>query len=423
MSNDNAYTRRHFMQNGLAMVSMASTVPMFIQDSALAMGANNTNLTGVPGDKILVVVQLAGGNDGLNTVVPYGLDDYYSLRPSLAISGTDALHFNDQSKIGLNPGMTGIRDLIDSGLGSVIQGVGYPNPNRSHFVSMDIWHTANPKINKGHGWLGKALDLSAVSTDGSIESTACICLGKNAPLAAQGQKIKPIAFENANLFKWSGSELGSDLDKAYEKINRKGSTQIASNDPLSFIKRTSLDALVASDQIRNAARKGTQTNFPSGNLSNQLRTVSSMIRAGMPTRVYYVGLGGFDTHANQTNRHQNLLSDFSRGIGAFYKELKALGLEKNVLTVAFSEFGRRVKQNGSRGTDHGTAGPMFMFGDMVNPGIHGKHPSLTKLDRGDLVHSTDFRSVYATILDQWLNVNSKTVLGKQYKNMKLFKKT
>ncbi len=421
MTDRPAYTRREFVGTSLAIVSTTATVPAFLHQSALAVapapGALTVSRPGVPEDRILVVIELSGGNDGLNTVVPYGAPEYYKARPVLAVRENDVIRLSKSQGLGLHPQMGPLRQMIDDGTAAVIQGVGYPNPNRSHFTSMDIWHTADTTPNQGVGWIGKAMDhtVDPQHTDG----TDCVCIGRNTPLATQGKTVKPISFQNANLFRWVGSDLHPLLGDEYDKINRAGiiiaAAGAAPDDQTAFLMRTALNAQIASDRIRNAVAKGPVTRFPGGRLASQLRMVAAMIRAELRTRVYYVSLGGFDTHAAQINSHANNLGEFARGVNAFYAELKAMGQDSRVLTIAFSEFGRRVRQNASNGTDHGTAGPMFIFGDMVRPGLLGEHPSLARLDQGDLIYNVDFRSVYAAVLDHWLKADSTTVLGRRFR--------
>ena len=422
MPEQTAFTRRQFMNSGLAMVSTIATVPTFLHQFALAeandqKAALTVSRPGVPEDRILVVVQLSGGNDGLNTVVPYGAPEYYRARPGIAIRENDILRLDQAHGIGLHSQLAELKQLMDDGIASVIQGVGYPNPNRSHFASMDIWHTCQARGGKGLGWLGKALDQAAPDA-----SSAMIAIGRESPLAGQGKRTTPVSFENADLFRWAGTDLHPELGRQYDAINRAGVLAPTGSenpsepaDQAAFVMRTALDAQLASDRIRNAITSGTLTHFPNGSLANQLRMVAAMIRAGLPTRVYYVGLGGFDTHGGQPFRHANLLRQFATAMKGFYGELKAFGADGRVLSMAFSEFGRRVAQNASQGTDHGTAGPMFLFGPMVRPGLLGQHPSFSQLDSGDLIYNLDFRSVYAAVLKGWLKANSQKVIGKTFK--------
>ena len=420
-----AYTRRMFLAQGVTLVSAASTVPLFLQKSAYGMmrplESMVTSQAGVPEDRILVVVQLGGGNDGLNTVVPFGANVYYQRRPSLAVGAPganrqyNALAMDDVQGIGLHPNFAAFKELMDEGVASVVQGVGYPNPNRSHFTSMDIWHTANPDKPQGNGWLGRYFDCTC---NGTPLPQGSIAIGRTAPLALNGQVQKPVAFESPDLFRWLGEDLHDSLTQPYDQINRAGQLDhVQSDTQKAFLMRTALDAQVASDRIRAAVAQQPLVQYPGSSLSNQLRMVGAMIRAEMPTRVYYVSIGGFDTHANQQNSHANLLNQVGGALNAFYRDMKAQGNNKRVLTMVFSEFGRRVGQNASGGTDHGTAAPMYLVGDMVQPGLHGTHPSLTDLDSGDLKFNTDFRSIYASILDNWMGAPSETVLGGRFAHL------
>jgi len=439
MSTKPAFTRRQFLGT-MTVVSTAVTIPAFLDRSAWAMGpaagtqpASLGNRPGIPDDRILLVVQLTGGNDGLNAIPPFGSAEYQRARPVIGVKEKDSIKLGNNMGIGLHPDFTDLKAMIDEGNAAVVQGVGYPNPNRSHFSSMDIWHTADPsgRSAKGLGWIGRGLDQIRASHNGQIDATACVCIGDESPLAAQGKIVKPIAFQRANLFRWTGSDLHPALAAEYNKINRAGvigdisPTQNAESQA-AFVMRTALDAQVASDRIRNAVDKGTVTGFPGGRLADQLKMVAAMIRAGMPTRVYYVTLGSFDTHANQPGTQGRLLRDFASGMRAFYKELAALGQESRVLTLAFSEFGRRVEQNASNGTDHGTAGPVFLFGNMVRAapgGLLGDHPSLAanKLDHGDVIYNVDFRNLYAAVLDGWMKADSKLVLGAPFQPAHILK--
>jgi uncharacterized protein (DUF1501 family) len=417
MPDKTAFTRREFLHTGVGVVSTVATIPTFLQNAAVVMaaprdGAQVASLPGVPDDRVLVVIQLSGGNDGLNTVVPYGMREYHNARPRLAIGDNDALKLDTTQGIGLNPQMADFKALVDDGLGAIMQGVGYPNPNRSHFASMDVWHTGDTLTNRGTGWIGRALDQYRRDRDNRIDACACVAVGNESPLAANGADVSAVSFQNANLYRWAGGDLNDKLARQYDALSR----DTASGDSqVSFVQRTALDAQVSSDQIRQAVARGSLTQFPGGNtLANDLRMVAQMIRAELPTRVYYVALGGFDTHANQTFQHGRLLQQFSSAVRAFYNELDAIGQRQRVLTMAFSEFGRRVAQNASNGTDHGCAGPMFLVGDMVKPGLLGTHPSLANLDNGDLIYNTDFRTVYAAVLDQWMKIDSTVALGKTF---------
>lgn len=432
LTNKPTFSRRLFLQQGLGFISLAATAPLFIQRSAhgmlLPLGSMLSSVAGVPEDHVLVVVQLGGGNDGLNTVIPFGNGSYYKARPSIAIAEPGkngngqpgALKIDDTSGIGLNPNLTGFKELMDQGVASIVQGVGYPNPNRSHFTSMDIWHTANTDA-QGYGWIGKYFDCTC---NGTPLPEGAVSIGRESPLAMNGAVQKPVSFESAELFRWLGEDLDKEksLKKPYDTITRAG--QLENVDPdsqLGFLTRTALDAQVSSERIRAAVAKRPLVQYPGGQLSRQLQIVGAMIRDGMKTRVYYVSLGGFDTHAAQLGQHANLMRQLGDSLNAFYKDLKEQGNNQRVLTMCFSEFGRRVQANASGGTDHGTAAPMYFVGDMIRPGLLGDHPSLTDLDDGDLKFNVDFRSVYANVLEDWMGAPSDKVLGKQFKKAKILK--
>ncbi len=452
-----AFTRRQFLSTGLTMASAAATVPWFLNRSAFGLpmaAAGLSSIPGVPEDHVLVVIQLSGGNDGLNTLVPYGFDQYYKARSGIGIPADLVLKLSKADGVGLHPQMATMKQMYDDGLCSIIQGVGYPNPNRSHFKSMDIWHTADTS-GTGDGWIGRYFDAQCcgygkgesgkpesspstqprgtgvppVSTPStpSYQGQPGIAIGRSAPLAMQGRKVSPISFETEDLFRWIGQDIHSKLADPYAKLQaREPDAAIDPSSNAAFLMRTAMDAQVSSDLIRKAVRQRPLAEYPQNNpLSQQLSMISAMIRAGLPTRVYYVQLGGFDTHAGQGGQygaHGNLLNRLSTAVRAFYADLKAAEHDTRVLTMSFSEFGRRVGQNASGGTDHGTAAPMFLFGPMVRPGVIGEHPSLTDLDDGDLKYTVDFRSVYAGILDQWLAADPKVILEGDYRALPVLKK-
>lgn len=427
-----AYTRREFLGNGLLLASAAMAAPSFLQGTAAAMTRALGGLSsapGVPDERVLVVVQLAGGNDGLNTVVPFGMPEYYKSRPGIAVPEKDVLRLAGSDGLGLHPALEGVRSLCDEGLATIVQGVGYPNPNRSHFKSMDIWHTADTDAT-GDGWLGRYLDSECCGfgrgEGGAREATADaggtgpsgIAIGRSAPLAMQGRGSEAVSFESAELFRWAGERVSKDLAPAYDRLNRRGEGQEArEGSNADFLVRTALDAQLSSEQIRKAVAKRTGS-YPRNELGGQLQMVASMINSGLRTRVYYISYGGFDTHAGQgasQGRHANLLRALGDSLKAFYADLREQGHAERVLTMSFSEFGRRVGQNASGGTDHGTAAPMLLLGPMVRAGVLGEHPSLKNLDEGDLKFGIDFRTVYAGILESWMKADSKAILGGTYR--------
>ncbi|MDQ7012695.1 MAG: DUF1501 domain-containing protein [Planctomycetota bacterium] len=436
LHNANAYTRRHFLGTGLTLASASLTLPAFIQRSAFGLPMAAEGMGSIPGvdeDRILVVLQLGGGNDGLNNVVPFRDDNYYRRRQGIGIPADRVLRLGTNSDVGLHPGLQAFKELYDDGMLSVIQGVGYPNPNRSHFKSMDIWHTADTS-GTGDGWLGRYVDAECCgygkgesgTPDGSVPTPEVsgqptIAIGREAPLAMQGRKAKPVSFETPDLFRWTGKDVHESLAEPYASLTTQGVHEgVDADSAAGFLMRTALDAQVSSDLIRKAVRQAPLAQYPGNTLGRDLAMVASMIRAGLKTRVYYVSLGGFDTHAGQggsNGRHAQLLQTYATAMRAFYQDLKASENDSRVMTMVFSEFGRRVAQNASGGTDHGTAAPMFLVGPMVRPGVIGNHPSLSDLDDGDLKYKIDFRSVYAGILEDWLSADSKAILEKSYKKL------
>lgn len=324
--------------------------------------------------------------------------------------------------------MTAMKALYDAGNLGIVQGVGYPNPNRSHFRSTDIWASGQPDRDVvSSGWVGRYFDNACPGCDPHVG----VAIGGTLPLAMQGEHVMPLSIERPEAYRYQGHDR-----RNYEKLNRPSDTQgpadlspntmaettqfhkkieITSESQLDFLQRTAMDAQVSSDDIlRMTSNRRPGVNYPQGEFGNALQTIASMIAGGLPTRVYYASLGGFDTHANQKPRHDKLMQDLSDGLGMFMKDLKQQGNEDRVLVMTFSEFGRRVEQNASAGTDHGSASISFMMGPKINPGLLGKYPSLSDLDQGDLKFNTDFRSMYATILQNWMETPSKPILGTQF---------
>lgn len=421
-------TRREFLQGSLLGASLSWTVPAFLSRTFTTLGSEQT--AGNSGNNILVLVQLAGGNDGLNTVVPFSDDHYIKARPSLAIPARDALKVSDE--IGLHPALGGLRDLHDEGQLAIWQGVGYPNPNRSHFRSTEIWQTASASdINEKHGWLGRYFDHACAGAD----PTVGISVGRQSPQSFSGPRPLGVSLEQPETYRFADTDpaVGNmpSGESFYRNLNRPsmmedemetnvggsiaaiaGSTN-SIHHPLDFLERTALDAQVSSDRIR-ALNKGSlnRVPYPASALSNQLQLVARLIGGGLPTRAFYVSQGGYDTHTNQSASHARLLGELADGIKSFNKDIKAQGNSDRVLLMTFSEFGRRVKQNANGGTDHGAAAPLFMVGSKIRKGLQGVAPNLapTDLKNGDVKFTTDFRSIYAGVLEQWLGTKSNAIL-------------
>ncbi len=380
------------------MVSGSMMLPLFLNPFQL-LAADK-----LKGYKRLVVIQLSGGNDGLNTVIPYRNDDYYKLRPVLGIKAGEVLKLNEEQ--GLNPGMIGLRDLYDKGELAVVNNVGYPNPNRSHFRSMDIWHSAsNSDEFLTTGWIGRYLDSHCENPHSVLE------IDRSLSLAVKGEEHNALATPNS-------MQLYNTTRERYFQALVDGSTSIAdSTGDLGFLYKTMADTYSSAAYIRDTAKLYKQDyTYPKGQLAGRLRQTAQFINSGMQTRVYYVSMGGFDTHANQKGKHNNLLKQYSDSVSAFVADLKQQGTFDDTLIMTFSEFGRRVKQNASNGTDHGTANNVFLIGSKLKrPGIIDSTPNLTDLDRGDLRYKVDFRRLYADVLNQWLEVDSANVLGRMHK--------
>ncbi|MDR7537832.1 MAG: DUF1501 domain-containing protein [Armatimonadota bacterium] len=409
-------TRREFLQKGLTIVAMGATAPSFLTRTALAVGnpfdiAQVTSRPGVPDDNILVVVQLGGGNDGLNTVVPFADDAYYRARPRLAVPRDKVIPITGE--LGLHPRLAKLGELLDRGAVAIIQGVGYPNPNRSHFRSMEIWHTADPEGRALRvGWIGRYFDSKCPLCE---QPTVGVNVGATMPLAMRSAAGQGVTLENPDAFQWMPTLDGIGAREETEIFKMLHAP--APNEPgtVDFLRHTAMNAVLSSERVRDAMRKYKGgIDYPNNRFASSLRLIAQMIAGGLPTKVYYANLTGFDTHASQQGAHDVLLEQFATGLAAFFRDLDAQGNTDRVLVMAFSEFGRRVAENGSAGTDHGTAAPMLIFGKRIKPGFHGRHPSLVDLQDGDLKHHVDFRSVYATVLEGWLGADAAGILGADF---------
>jgi uncharacterized protein (DUF1501 family) len=431
-------TRRDFLRTGVLGGALSWTVPAFLSNtfSALhAQAADAATQTATGKDStILVVLQMAGGNDGLNTVVPYASDDYYKARPKIGLPAKSILKINDD--IGLPQALTGFKELYDAGHLSIIQGVGYPNPNRSHFRSTEIWQTASDAAKvESYGWLGRYFDNACAGAD----PTVGVNIGRQMPQAFNARAPTGISLENPQNYRFisgrrqADGEMNAD-EKSFRELNQpapdeaamenSGATIGAIGGPvahhgsvLDFLERTALDAELSSDKILAITRRvENKAEYPTTQLARSLKLVGQLIAGGLPTRVYYVSQGGYDTHTNQIGQHERLLKELGDSVKAFVADLKVQGNLSRVLVMTFSEFGRRVSENASGGTDHGAAAPMFVLGEKVRAGLHGQYPSLAPADlfEGDIKYNVDFRSVYAGLLESWLKTSSEPILGRKF---------
>lgn len=422
-------TRREFLKSTVLGASATWTVPLFIERTFadLHAGAKDLAVQAVTGkdDTILVVLQLAGGNDGLNTVVPYLDDAYHKARPRLAKKEKDLIRLADG--VGLNSSMPFLGDLYGDGGLAVVRGVGYPNPNRSHFVSTSVWETGDPNAKSNTGWLGRYFDNACSGSDPTIG----ISLNKTQPEAFGAMKNPGVCLSTPELYRWiHGGGEQAEAERFFESLNapddavdgasiaepavgRVGSIVGESN--LEFLERVAMDARVSSKKILEvAAKHRTKVRYDGTPVSRSLNMVARMIAGQMPTRVYYVSHGGFDTHNGQINSHDRLLGQLDAALKSFFADLREQGNADRVTVMTFSEFGRRVAENASSGTDHGKASCLFVAGAGVKGGLYGQQPSLTDLSQGDLKHSVDFRQVYATLLGDWLRTDPEAVLRGRY---------
>jgi uncharacterized protein (DUF1501 family) len=409
-------TRRDFLRLGLGsatLLACGNRVPGFLARSASALAAGTEQARD---GNVLVVVQLEGGNDGLNTIVPYKDPEYMKHRPKLGLAREPVHKIND--RIAFHPGLAGFAKLLDNRQLAVVQSVGYPNPNRSHFESMAIWHTArlNPRTDTP-GWLahslderrpGRATDAPALHISDALLPDAL----------AGGQRHVPslVSLEHFRRRLGVPESAGAAQQRtALDQLAARNDGQPGSL--LQFIERSTLITYTSSARLEEMLKGKTAAGgYPDFyTLAQRLRLIALLIKAGMSTSIYYTGISGFDTHANQLGTHLDLMQHLGSSLQAFLDDLTKSGHAKRVLVLVFSEFGRRLTENASVGTDHGTAAPVFLLGGAVQPGVHGPYPNLQDLDAGgDPKHAIDFRQVYATILDRWLGCPSAAVLGEAF---------
>lgn len=424
-------TRREFLRTSIWGASATWTVPLFMQqtfgeldekarDSAVQVDSGKDA-------EILVVLQMAGGNDGLNTVVPYGDEEYHRARPRIAKKERDLIKVVDG--LGLNKQLKGFAGLYDEGDLAIIQGVGYPNPNRSHFVSTSVWETADPANRSNTGWLGRYFDNECGGTDPMVG----VSLRKTQPESFGAERNSGISLSTPELYRWiHGGDQLEVAEEAFAGLNApemdmasgdsvkevRGHGGLVGEDNASYLERVGLSAQVSSDEVVKLAKKHNPTvKYPGSQLGQSLSLVGRMIAGRMPTRVYYVNHGGFDTHRDQSGRHDQLLGQMDEAIKAFFQDLRDQGNYGRVTVMTFSEFGRRVGENASGGTDHGQGSCLFVAGGGVKGGLYGQYPSLTDLSKGDLKFTTDFRKVYSTLLDDWLKTDSQKILGKKFEGL------
>jgi uncharacterized protein (DUF1501 family) len=406
-------SRREFLRT-TSLVSLSPVVPLAFSRLASAAPAG-------PDSKILVVIQLDGGNDGINTVVPYGDDEYGRNRKALRLETAQLHKLNDH--VGLHPQCGAAKELFDDRRLTIVQGVGYPNPNRSHFESMRIWQTArfDEDGDQSYGWLGRALDRPTSQSASTSGQPAAIYTGRDdVPVALWGRRCEAMALTSLNDMKlaFASGQLATQHAAAPESLSP------GHDDLKLFVTRQVLSAYSAADQFQrqiSSAASKSAVQYPATQLSANLQLVSQLIKSGSSARVYYAVQGGYDTHAAQLYTHSQLLREFSSALKAFLDDLHGAQLEDRVVVLAFSEFGRRVKENVSQGTDHGAAGPVFLAGRKTAGGLVGTMPDLSNLDAGDIKMTTDLRDIYAAILEDWLGVDAASVLDGAFSKAPIFR--
>ena len=410
-------TRRDFIRDGVAAFTVSFAAPAFLNDIALAHGARARNI---------VVLYLAGGNDSLNTVVPYQDPFYYSRRPAIAIPAAQVLQIGSDSSgaaLGLHPRLTGLRTIFNEGRLAIVQRAGYLNSSRSHFLGADIWGTANPNSPSSLGWLGRYLDTLPSPVDPLVAWNGT----RETPRALTSRTVAVPAIPDSRTYSLSSPNSGT------EAINERNaavsmSARVPANRPhLAFVNGTVAGALSTLDRVASVNTYASTLTYPNNGLALALRAVAGAIVRGIGTRVFWVQTGGFDTHSGQGNAgggaYATLMSTMGDSLLAFYTDLRSQGLLNDTLVLQFSEFGRRISENGSQGTDHGAGGVMMAMGGAVRGGIYGTvasldpNPSNQTLENngGDVRYQTDFRSVYAKVLDGWLGVDSAAILGGDFR--------
>lgn len=408
-------TRREFLAKGTAFLATLGIGGSFLLQNRGSAFFGNSHDSNDPNAPVLVVIQLAGGNDGINTLIPFGQGAYYDARPTLAIPQSGVLALDNQ--VGLHPSLTSLRELYDQGKLAVVQGVGYPNPNRSHFRSLEIWQTAEPEKFGRSGWLARYAESSL---EGDKHPLKLVSVGGGSTKAFLSEKLNVPTIQSLESFQLF------DPKRPAPELNRLAQAFLDMYDPARQAEQVRVACKMGKDAYDSVqaiqALTGQYVNkieYPKSPFAKDLQLIVKLLAGQSGTRVFHAQLGGFDDHAQEKEQHAKLLKEFDAALGAFYRDLAEQGLENRVVTVAFSEFGRRVKENGSGGTDHGTAAPVLVLGGRVKGGLYGATPSLTNLDNGDLKYEVDFRSVYYTLIEDWLGGDANYVLGKRFEKLGL----
>jgi uncharacterized protein (DUF1501 family) len=410
------FTRRQFVRGGVTAFTFGFAAPRFISELALAQGGR---------PRSLVVVYLNGGNDALSTLVPYGDTDYYGRRPTIGVAAGDVLQVGTDSSgslLGLHPSLTGLKQIFDRGTLAVIQRTGYPNSSRSHFQGFDIWGTADPANAQGTGWLGRYLDTLPSPLDPLVGWNTT----RETPRALVARTVGVPAITNPSTYSFASPNTGAEAGFERSAAVRISSHLPADRPHLSFVNSTAQAALSTLDRVATVATYRPSLTYPNTGFGQALQAVAGAMHREIGTKVFWVSTGGFDTHANQNpvnGAYRTLMGTVNNGLTAFNDDLRNQGMLDSTLVLLFSEFGRRITENGSQGTDHGAAGIMMAMGGQVRGGLYGtaaklrSDPSNPDLENAaaDVRYQTDFRSVYASVLDHWLGANSVAILGADFR--------
>jgi len=415
-------TRRQFVKGGMAAFTVTFAAPELLSDLARAQGVRARNL---------VILYLGGGNDALSTLVPYNDPSYYSRRPTIAVPAANVLQVGTDSSrvaLGLHPRLTGLRQIFDQGKLALIQRTGYPNQTRSHFLGTDIWSTANPSNSTGTGWVGRYLDSLPSPVDALVGWNTT----RDLPRVLQADRVGVPAIPSPAGYAFASPNIGAEAAAERAAAVRINSHVPVDQPELAFVYGNAQAAMNTLDRVATVATYNGSVAYPNTGFAQAMKAVAGAMVRGIGTRVFYVTTGGFDTHSNQNPNQANgtyagLMGNLNDGLIAFYNDLRNQGLLEDTLVMSFSEFGRRISENGSQGTDHGAAAMMMVFGGRVDGGLYGTAANLSQ-DPGnptlennaaDVAFETDFRSVYARIIDNWLGGNSQAILGGDFRNARL----
>lgn len=414
-------TRRQFVKGGMAAFTVTFAAPELLSDIARAQGIRARNL---------VILYLGGGNDALSTLIPYQDQFYYSRRPTIAVPANTVLQVGTDASnvaLGLHPRLTGLKQIFDQGKLAIVQRTGYPNQTRSHFLGTDIWSTANPTNPASAGWVGRYLDSLPSPVDALVGWNTT----RDLPRVLQADKVSVPAIPSPATYAFASPNTGTEATAERNAAVRINSHVPVDKPELAFVYGSAQAAMNTLDRVATVATYNGSVTYPNTGFGQAMKAVAGAMVRGIGTRVFYVTTGGFDTHSNQAPNAANgtysqLMLNLNDGLVAFYNDLRNQGLLGDTLVMSFSEFGRRISENGSSGTDHGAAAVMFVMGGGVNGGLYGTAPNLNpngnptlENSNGDVTFETDFRSVYARIIDNWLGGSSQAILGADFRNSRL----